>query len=304
MRYISSTLPRHLSKDVPLDTTIEVMFMRDISLADLKEEYVILFDLDSQISIPIKFEYKRRVLTITPKIPLNPLSHYQVDIIGGEEGIKDITGQILAETYTFEFFTSDIDEIQPPNFFSPTHLSEVSSSPSFEWEYVENAEYYELQIAKTHTFQKIEWPLDDVKIYNTWFTPELSYEKGRYYARVRSITKQGVKSAYSEPIQFYYDDTICSTSEQVTTQEEKINIQMKSQTNIEAHHKSLLDRLQHHFYTKEATDANLKITKTEPKHESLHLPIEGLKEIRIQFNEDLNKETVNKDTCYVITERN
>jgi hypothetical protein len=243
--------------------------------------------------------------------------HYKIDLVGGENGIKDITGRTLEDTYMFEFYTKDVIEIKPPVLLSPTHLSEYYTDASYDWHPVEQAEYYEMQISKSNTFHTLEWPQEPVKIYDNFFTPDLSHERGNYYVRIRSVTKDGVRSAYSPVLQYFYDDTPdieILEEPQIGIKEEKdlarlpkvkarkrVNIQ--ANTEVQQNHE--LSSLQQHFIDEQnVAVSKLYLKSTSPKHVSLNVSLDQLKEIVIEFSEELNPSDITNETCYLISERN
>lgn len=198
------TFPNHLDQDVELDARIQVEFRSDINVHTLNEDRIILFNVTEQKTEPFTFRYNNRFLTIIPKYHLKPKNHYQVKLIGGQNGIKTITNHPLPQTYVFEFYTKERKEIPAPTILKPTHLSQVDGHVEFVWSHIEQAYYYELEISKSNTFHVLEWPYENHRIYANHVVPDFEFQEGRYYARVRAVDENGFKSAYSLPIQFYY----------------------------------------------------------------------------------------------------
>jgi hypothetical protein len=208
MNFIYKTIPKHTEEKVHLDQVIEIFFMIDLNQQSLREEHVILFNLTEQLVEPIQFSYNRRVLKVTPVSNLLPNNHYQFQIVGGEKGIRDITGRMMAQTYEVEFYTKDVQKIKPPTVLSPTDLTSVRESVQVELDSVVDADYYELQISKSNTFHNLVWPLDGEKVYKTSdvkLIPTIKYETGQYYLRVRSVSDDGTLSSWSSTVRYYYD---------------------------------------------------------------------------------------------------
>jgi hypothetical protein len=205
MSFVIRTFPIHLSENVPLDMKIDIFFMFDLNTETITPNNVILFNMAEQKSEPIEFEYKNRCLSIRPKQLYSPLTHYQVELLGGKTGIRDITGRDLGQSYKLEFYTADQTKIKTPTLTSPTDLSEIHGDVKFSWLAVENAYFYELQISKSNTFDVLEWPVKDHRVFGTEVIPDVSYKKGTYYARIRAVKDDGTASAFSKPIRYYYD---------------------------------------------------------------------------------------------------
>jgi Bacterial Ig-like domain len=304
MDFVLRTYPRHLSENVERDVVIEVVFMIDLNRQLLNDDLIVLFNMTEQRSVPIRYEYRNRVLKITPVEILDPLTHYQLQLIGGEKGIRDITGRYLIESYQVEFFTKDIDSIKPPVFLSPTHLSEVNVKPVFSWESVQNAYAYELQISTSNTFQNLVWPSEKTLIFNTQVTPDIHYKKGRYYARIRSVAEDGTRSAYSDVMQFYFNqETVEQSSGNVESQSEP-TLAFKIKANSQVKKADPLAVLQQHFAKQNTGEPKLFIFSSKPSHQTYNIPLSQINQIVIEFNENIDPNSVTNQTCYLIGERN
>lgn len=205
MNFVLHTTPTHLSEKVLLGTNIEVSFMFDINVSTLNEQNIILFNMTERKAESVSITYKAKLLTVKPSKDLKPNCHYQVQLVGGQSGIKDITGRTLNDTYVFEFKTHDIEKIKPPMFLFPTDLSEITGDTVFRWTEAAGAYFYELEISRSNTFDVLAWPKANERVYATEFIPDVDYRKGQYYARIRTVNNEGFKSAYSSVIRFYYD---------------------------------------------------------------------------------------------------
>jgi Bacterial Ig-like domain len=305
MDFVLRTYPRHLSENVERDVEIEVVFMVDLNRQLLNEELIVLLNLTEQRSVPIRYEYRNRVLKIKPIESLDPLTHYQLQLIGGEKGIRDITGRYLVESYKVEFFTKDVDSIKPPVFLSPTHLSEVNLKPTFSWEPVANAYAYELQISKSNTFHNLVWPSENILVFGTQVTPNINYEQGRYYARIRSVGEDGTRSAYSDVLQFYFNQEITQQSQTNTESQTNSTYSFQIKANSQIKKEDQLTTLQQHFAKQNISlEPKLYVTSSKPSHQTLNIPLSQLNQIVIEFNEDIDRNSVTNLTCYLIEERN
>lgn len=296
MKLVMKTHPLHLSENVPLDVVIEVLFVADLNRQLLKQDHVILFHVSEKRNIPIHFKYQNRVLKIKPLEKLDPLTHYQVKLVGGEKGIQDIVGRTLDESYMFEFYTRDSEKVKAPIMTSPTNYSEVSSDVVFEWTESANAEKYELQVSKSKTFQTIVWPNTKTYIYDTKVDIDYSFAAGSYYARVRAISKDGEASAFSEVVQFHVPQAKTPSDDQEQTEEDFI---FEDRTTIVPKYE--ISGLQNMLLSHQKS---LKVVKSTPKSDSLNLAVDRLSSIILEFNDDIDPTTVTTDSCYLIGEKN
>lgn len=315
MNFVYKTRPHHTEENVLLDSSIEIVFMVDINKNTIRQECITLLNLSDKLVEAVKFHYHNRLLTVTPLQSLKSNSHYQLQIVGGVSGIKDITGRIMPETYELEFYTKELEGLKTPSFLLPTNKSVHSKQPSFKWSAVDKADYYEIQISKSNTFQNIIWPTDEDKIYSTTsneVTPDIEYESGQYYARIRSALATGLCGSWSNVLQFYYDDSdeIEEKEEDPFPSAEAIpeSIQSKQvilQATSKVQTLSQVQALQNAFSAQADTSAlNMSVTSTSPKNLSVNNPLANIKQIVIEFTGDIDPTTVTTKTCYVLEERN
>ncbi len=206
MSSILRSFPTHLSKDVPLDTDIEVGFFRDLNIETVTINNIMLLNVAEQRSEKITLHYKNRVLKITPRYQLSPETHYKIEIVGGnDQGIRDITGEYMIQSYHSEFFTGKQVKVPTPRMISPVDLSEITGDIKFSWTPVDVADNYQLQISKSNTFDVLLWPPTNHYMISTEVIPDIKYEKNiQYYARLRAIDAKGVASAFTETVRYFY----------------------------------------------------------------------------------------------------
>ncbi|WP_067924162.1 Ig-like domain-containing protein [Alicyclobacillus shizuokensis] len=294
MNFVLRTTPNPLARNVPLDIQIEVIFMVDIDVSTVVEENVILLDVGQQAGVPVDLSYDRRVLTIKPRANLNPGTHYQVQLIGGKEGFRDITGNYLDVGYTFDFYTDHTRGIEPPEVFEPEDLSEWSAPVHFRWSVAENADHYELEVSQSNTFSPIVW---SGEVHDTEVTPVIDYEPGPYFARIRSVDYKGQKSEYSPMIRFYYTGGL---------QSEPVE-QLVSELTSEQ-----LSALQSYF-AQQAPSNSLHVVGSTPKDGAVHVAHDqglinnwpnALKEIVIEFDDTIDPASVDGTVVYLVSDRN
>jgi hypothetical protein len=282
------TDPHHTAQKVPLDKPMQVVFMVDINVQTLDEGSVMLFNMGEQKTEPVQIEYRKRTMQITPVHPLQPLTNYQLKVVGGEDGIKDITGQMMPDTFVIDFHSDDVKEIKPPVLLAPTDQSELVTDPQFSWSPAEHAYYYQLEISKSNTFDVLVWPKEPNRIFETNVIPEYKLENGTYYARIRSVKDDGIRSAYTKPIQFLYSGAAANLA--VADQEPE---------------QDQLNSLQDHFaYQLQNMAGALSVIQVSPASNTVNLPIAQIKEIVIEFSEDVDPASLKPEWFYVVAERN
>lgn len=322
MNFIYKTIPRHTEEKIPLDQKIDIYFMIDMDKPSIREEHIILFNLTEQLVEPVQFDYNRRILSITPLSNLLPNNHYQLQIVGGEKGVKDIVGRKMPQTYEVEFTTKDVEGIKPPRILTPTDLSSVREAVQIELEPNLDVDYYELQISKSNTFHNLVWPTNEEKVYRTSeirVIPDIAYQTGQYYMRVRSVGFDGLKSSWSPTIRYYYDgvpiikepeeepmpDEIPPTEEAeevAIAQKRKVVLQTSSHIQEQP---TQLQKLQDIFSSKSSTSlTGLYVTSTTPKDNSVNNPLSNIQTLVIEFTDDIDPASITSDTCYVLIERN
>jgi hypothetical protein len=188
-----------------------VLFSLDVDDSTIDNQRVLLLDLDDQIVVSCNYNYANKKLSIQPQNVLVSGRNYQVTILGKKDGIKFISGVHLQDSHFFEFKTESSLFVKAPEFVSPNHDVVIENQPiSFSFTKVEDAEYYHLELSKTNTFQVLEWPELEEKIYpgapaNVTVVPDLTFEEDkRYYARVRAFNDQDKPGDYSKTLQFMF----------------------------------------------------------------------------------------------------
>lgn len=306
MSLILKTFPVHLTQKVALDTDIEVTFIFDINKDTITTSNIILFNLAEQKSEPISLDYRNRVLRITPARKLQPLVHYQVELVGGinNGGIRDITGRGLNQNFRFEFHTGNETKITAPQLIAPTDVSEIHNDVVFRWNPVDKADYYELQISRSNTFDVLEWPKEQTLVFETQVIPDIVYKKGMtYYARLRAVNNQGVTSAFTPAIRYYYNGIDETMVEEKT---EAISISGPSLPQVkdgESSSSSEIQALRDHFTAQLDGEINaLQVTSMSPKNGSVM--VVNASKIVIEFSEMIDPASINHETVYVVSEKN
>lgn len=196
--------PTNLSSGVRRDITIEVWFNHDLDRTTVTSSTVLLFDLANRKIVRGTVVYAERKISFTPDQPLLSATRYQLVVLGGDGGVKDVFGVPLAQSYRLEFTTSAEPESAVPVILEPAEQSVVSGSFVISWTHT-GSDLYDVQVARDLLFEDIYWPLAGegyAVVYSPDGTvasvrPAKVFEDGFYFVRVRA--KDG---PWSEPVGF------------------------------------------------------------------------------------------------------
>lgn len=217
-RVIYSHNINHQETDVPIDISIKIVFSRVMNENTLNASNVILRKQSTQEIIDCEYNWSKsnKTLTITPDDYLDPITVYNVELIGssdsdgnGYDGIKDFFGNIMMQNYSFSFTTSTLTQIDPPVLTSPDNHTSVSSGTqiSFSWRSVDDADHYDIQVCKNETFRNIYWPSapGDYDPFATTVVPDIPFTTNvQYWWRVRSVDASDNHSEWSNVYTFFY----------------------------------------------------------------------------------------------------
>ncbi len=305
MNIVYKTIPIHTAEDVPIDQMIEIYFMRDIVKTTLNEDTIILLNITEQKVEPVKVDYRNRTLKVKPVSKLMPKNHYQLQIVGGKDGIKDIVGWEMAQTYEVEFYTKDVESIKPPRILFPVDLSVVDKAVEFQMESAAYADHYEIQVSKSNTFHNLVWPTGDEKVFKleeVRFTPDIDYQEGQYYMRARSVSVDGEKSSWSSAVRYFYQPVLdYEPVEEETVESKEVFLQTNSRpgSNI-----TQLEKLQDVFAEEKEENNPFQIKRVTPGDGTVHNGLEKARKIVIEFSEEIDPDSVFSSNCYVLSERN
>lgn len=188
MPYVVASEPEHLSENVGLNQRISVWFNHDLDTNTVNESTVFLFNVVDRNTVLGWVSYQNRQITFTPYTRLAPASRYQLVVVGGSQGIKDVFGVSMPQSYKMEFVTTAEEPPSTPSITSPVDRTVVSYPFTVSWQ--DGVAPYEVQIAKSASFEDIYWPANtqgQVVVYQvTDVTPDGEFPDGFYYVRVRS----------------------------------------------------------------------------------------------------------------------
>lgn len=302
MRFVENTFPHNMQSQLERDVELSIRFFLDVDENTIDDRTVILMDLVEQTPVSCSRVYKRRILTIKPIESLRPNNHYQLLIKGGTSGIKDIIGLEMAESYELEFYTKAIESIKPPAIMKPVNRTITESPFEIELSPAVNAMYYEVQLSKSNRFDKVIWPQNNHLIAQATeikFKPDVVLSSGNYYLRARSMSDDGQASEYGPISQIYID--VPEIEEEVVEEVKTPSITLGGKTSFTQD----IDVI-NHLLVDEVVEAipNFFMLSSTPRKDEVHVPIAELKNIVIRLSENINPESINTKSIYVIKERN
>lgn len=268
VQWVLRAEPRPLAEGIALDKAVEVTFVKDLDMTQHISHLVSLKNLEDLSEHPVRVEASSRFVKITPMFDLQPDAHYMVTINGGPEGLLDVRGNRMPVSWTHEFHTSGEKELKTPELLQPANNAYVKGGFELAWTPVNGAAYYEVEIAKTKTFDPLVWPQFGQKQFETRVSPVL-YEKGNYFVRVRAVSGDRF-SGYSKTSLFVLEDALQNP--------ERPSVEEGSWTDmIDA----VLDG------GSETTAQQAGVVGVMPKLGAVEVPV-GTKEIRIKLSHALS----------------
>lgn len=280
---VISTSPSRYDTDVAVTTSIRATFDIDLD-ARYMDDFVYLLDslgnrIDGRVS------YKKKVITFTPKQSLSMGETYQFFIIGDsdltddkKQGVRSIIGDCMEGNVSINFTTEADQSVEPPVMTHPTNQSILRESPTFTWEAVDGVDGYQLQISVSNQFSSLVYPTsDDVDtLYDTTFHPDITFEDGLYYFRVRSVREDNVAGEWSKTYQFRLD----------THEEGKI-----SEGDAD-----FVDATDDELF---GVSMDLELVEEFPKPDSINVPT-NVKSIYFRVIGDINLPNIDEDSVKII----
>ncbi|MBT9164342.1 MAG: hypothetical protein DDT23_00337 [candidate division WS2 bacterium] len=199
--FVKGVSPQREETNVPLDKVIEIFFSVPLDVSSLSPKTIIVAENNLRpITGSLKYFATDFSVKFTPDSNLLPETSYQVTIVGKNEGVRDASRNLfLPANYNFSFRTGRVFLLEP-SLLSPDDQSSLTTTPTFRWSIVPDA-FYHIQVSNSNTFSPIVWPLDNIDPQGNFITPDISFEPGMYYWRVRAV-KGGVLSKWSQTYRF------------------------------------------------------------------------------------------------------
>lgn len=212
MRWVTTTYPSPGLIGFPINDAITISFHTDLKKSTLIGKNIQLWNLDEAQKVALLIDEKmydsiRRVLTIRPILSLQAETRYRLILLGSKDGIENILGETMEETFTIEFMTGNRFMIPKPIWIQPSNESVVALPFELKWDFEtkpddpedlnSNVSHYEVHISKSSDFLNFVWPSEYDPIYDKKVTPNLD-EPGQYFVRVCALNEFGHKGPYSD----------------------------------------------------------------------------------------------------------
>jgi hypothetical protein len=122
---VLQVIPKPDSVNVPTNSTVQVFFSEAMDQSTINATTVTLRTTATSVLVSTNLSYNTstNVLTITPVGTLAPATGYTLTITGGATGVKDISGNPLAVTFTSKFTTAALPDVTPPKVISITPVN-------------------------------------------------------------------------------------------------------------------------------------------------------------------------------------
>ena len=189
---IESTNPSHNDTEVNVWHGITITFTSDIDPSTLAKNLVVFKDYNNIYKnieslkdyskygvVNGSVSYADKVATFTPSERFETGMRY---ILIVNNKISDITGNVLANKYVTAFTTETIESFPKSEFTAPKYGLITGIVPEFSWKDL-GAPSYEFQMSKNNSFELL---LFEETVTGTSITPDVEYEEGMYFARVKA----------------------------------------------------------------------------------------------------------------------
>lgn len=202
--------PRNYEVDIDINSSIIITFNTDIDASSLSGQVVKVSEVETSQLVSGRISYRRKVVTFTPTEPLSKGTNYMVTVEGDNnledgvnEGVRNILGEYMVGSFSSRFMTDAEGLLPAPIIIAPMNNTVIKETPVYEWEFMEGVSHYEVEISKTNTFATLVFPMSDSNtIFGTAISPNIDYEDGIYYWRVRAARHANDKGAWSPIMQF------------------------------------------------------------------------------------------------------
>lgn len=211
---VIETYPKNYQTNVSTTDNIRIYFNIDLDVKSIQNNIIVQDENGTKIEGTINYPSKKEerikvalkdkpVIIFTPKNPFSSLQIVKVTVIGddlsGERklGIRSATKEYMVGDYHFTFTVANFSALSKPLLTLPqdeTIVPNVANNlVEFNWSPVSSANYYQIQISDSRTFNNILWP-DSWNSYKVVLTPgqtikpSYSFAQDKaYYWRVRGV---------------------------------------------------------------------------------------------------------------------
>ena len=126
-------------RQLPVTAVVQVVFSKDMDPATINASTLTLIRKTTTVPVAATVAYNpaTRTAALTPTIPLKTDWSYNVTVVGGAAGVKDLGGLPLATSATWVFYTLDT---LGPRLFNITVSAITQTSATIKWDSNENAD--------------------------------------------------------------------------------------------------------------------------------------------------------------------
>lgn len=206
--------PGNLAKEIPNNVVIKVDFNTDLDRDNIVPYFQITDELGNRIEGQVA--YNERTISFVPKRIYGSSQTVRVTIVGDDLsgkgiGIRSVLGERMRGNFSFSFTVAAVPQLPAPNLVYPRNQTVIDKQPTFRWEPVDNAEYYQIEVSKSNTMNPVLWPHNaaEYRVYDVSedLDPQDEFEDGIYYWRVRAVNAHSGPGEWSL-ISIFNKDTI------------------------------------------------------------------------------------------------
>jgi len=211
---VIETYPRNYQTNVSTKDSIRIYFNIDLDVKSIQNSVIVQDENGTKIEGTINYPSKKEdrikmalkdkpVIIFTPKNPFSSLQIVKVTVIGDDLsnerklGIRSATKDYMMGDYHFTFTVANFAALSKPLLTLPQDETIVPNLANnlveFNWSPVNSANYYQIQISDSRTFNNVLWP-DDWSSYKAFLTvgqtikPSYPFTQDKaYYWRVRGV---------------------------------------------------------------------------------------------------------------------
>jgi hypothetical protein len=98
--------PANGATGVPRSTAPQIVFNEAMDATRINGTTIRLLDGGAQVAATVTYNANNRTATITPTAALGNSKTYTISVLGGTSGVRDVAGNVLAQTVTSSFATA------------------------------------------------------------------------------------------------------------------------------------------------------------------------------------------------------
>lgn len=176
---------------VPIERIMTVTFQKNMMASTLTASTIKLRKVNGDlIPTTLKYDNIRKVLSIEPASTLQPTTQYQLEVVGGINGIQSVIEETMPASRFYEFYTVEAEIAAP---VSTVKAEAVNGFINVSWEAISIIGSYEYEVklsTSSSPFNASIWPDQGPYVSSSLnINIPKKVEPGTYYVHVR--TKKG-----------------------------------------------------------------------------------------------------------------